>query len=854
MTARSTAALPLAALAGAAFYIQVAAPPRELPPRAAVDNDWFMLQRAFPRNDVPEGAFARAAAELRSLPAPAGPRSAAAWASAGPTNIGGRVTALAIHPTTPATVYATAAAGGVWKTTDAGATWTKVFSTTLSIGSLILHPSDPSTVLVGTGEANPGGVAIYPGDGLWRSTDAGGTWARIGLEQSGHIGRLAVHPSAPARYFAAALGRYRSRTQERGIYRTTDAGSTWQRVLFLNDTTGAADVIVDPGNPNRVIAAMWTRHRPITYSIIGGGSSALYLSNDAGATWAMITAGFPSQQPTLGRVSLNAARSNPAVVYALASNGTGVNGVYKSTDGGAGWTQVATGSAFSGEGQVWYNNVITVHPSNPDIVIAGMTDIYRSTSGGSTWSRIGTGIHVDHHAVEFDPLNPNRVISGNDGGVYTSTNLGTSWTQAPNLPISQFYAGTIDYTNPSRIYGGMQDNGTARTLTGALNDWQEIYGGDGFTVLVDPTNPNRIYAEYQNGGLAFSTNGGGSFQSGTSGISGTDRKNWHTPFVMDPSVPLTLYTGTQRVYRTTNGMAGWTAISGDLTRGANGRIGTLTTLAVARTDGQVIYTGADDGRVNVTTNGGASWTDISAGLPVRWVTRVTVDPDSANVAYVTLSGYLEDRFQAHIYRTADYGTTWVPLGGGLPDIPLNDVIVDPVARPFLYVATDAGVIYSSDGGGSWSMLGTGLPSVPVHDLTLHPPTRKLLASTHGRSQFLFDVGTVTGASAPRDGAPAAFTLAQNFPNPFNGGTVIPFSLEGAGAGGAQRVRLAVYDLLGREVAVLLDAAVGPGAHTARWDGRDADGRPAATGAYLYRLETGSEASRAALSRILVLLR
>jgi photosystem II stability/assembly factor-like uncharacterized protein len=517
-------------------------------------------------------------------------------------------------------------------------------------------------------------------------------------------------------------------------------------------------------------------------------------------------------------------------MYAVVSNGTGVMGVYKSTNSGDSWTTVST-STFGSEGQAWYNINIAVHSLDTNYVLTGFTNFYRSTNGGTTWTSSGTGMHVDHHAIAWDMTTPTRVVVGNDGGVFTSTTSGTSWVKSFNLPISQFYAGTVDFQLPQRHYGGTQDNGTPRTLTGSTNDWQSIYGGDGFYVLVDPTNSNRIYAESQNGGLGYSVNGGTSFSGGTTGIGASDRKNWCTPIAMDPNTPLTLYTGTHLLYRTTNGMQNWTVISGDLTRGPNGRIGTITTIDVAKSNANVIYVGTDDGKVSVTTNGGTNWIDITGTLPIRYVTRVTVDPDSANVMYVTLSGYLEDITTAHIYKTVNYGQTWAAIGGNLPNIPLNDVIVDPVYRPFLYVASDAGVMYSTNHGGTWNVLGTGLPLATVLDLTLHSPTRKLVAFTHGRSAFAIDLTGLTAVRLAGNGTPAAYKLEQNFPNPFNPTTVIRFGIPSNASG--LKTTLKVFDLRGSEIATLVDGSLKEGTYEITFDAR-----ALATGTYMYSLDAG----------------
>jgi photosystem II stability/assembly factor-like uncharacterized protein len=405
----------------------------------------------------------------------------------------------------------------------------------------------------------------------------------------------------------------------------------------------------------------------------------------------------------------------------------------------------------------WFGN-IRVDPNNPSKVFVMGLDVYRTTDGGNSWSYSSGSMHVDQHAMFIHPSNPNFIIAGNDGGVYKSTNGGTSWSFITQMPITQFYTCEVDYQYPFRLYGGSQDNSTMRTLTGSLNDYQIILGGDGFYVLVDYQNNNYIYAEYQYGSLNRSTNGGVSFTYATNGISSSDRSNWNSPLTMDPNNPAVLYFGTNHVYKTTNHAANWTSISPDLSNGVpSGNLvyGTVTTIAVSLSDPNVIYAGTDDGNIWVTLNGGISWTKVSDSLPVFWVTRVAVDPDNAMVAYAALSGYRNDEYLPHIFRTTDAGNTWSDISSDIPEAPVNDIIVDPDNTNILYAASDVGVFYSTDTGTSWNYLGDSLPVVPVTDLVLHNPTRTLVAATFGRSFYSIDVSDIvpveitsfTGASS-----------------------------------------------------------------------------------------------------------
>lgn len=380
--------------------------------------------------------------------------------------------------------------------------------------------------------------------------------------------------------------------------------------------------------------------------------------------------------------------------------------------------------------------------------------------------------------------------------------------------------------------GGAQDNSTLRTSSGNLDDWTDLFGGDGFYCLVDYTNSQNVYASGQNGGLGRSTNGGASFSSAISGLDRTFT-NWMTPYVMDKNNPQTLYCGTYKIHRTTNGMQSWTPISPDLANEHRELLGTITTVDVSRSDPNVIYCGTDDANVWVTTSGGSSWQKINTGLLRRWVTRVTVHPDSANVCYVALSGYKVDSTGSHIYRTTNYGLAWTSIKGNLPDAPINDVVIEPLDTRTLYIATDVGVMYTTNLGVEWNVLGGGFPtSVPCHDLTLHNPTRTLIVWTHGRSAFKITLPPPTDVSTT-DEKPMSFELLQNYPNPFNPSTKIGFKVSGIGF---RDVALKVHDVLGREVATLVNEQLAGGTHEVTFD---AGGL--ASGVYLYRLEVGGKA-------------
>ncbi|MBN3036704.1 MAG: hypothetical protein JW861_14055, partial [Bacteroidales bacterium] len=631
---------------------------------------------------------------------------------------------------------------------DGGQSWTPVFdeAASLSIGDIAIAPSDPGVIYAGTGEANAGGGSLtYDGIGIYCSGDGGDTWEYRGLPESRNIGRMAVHPADPFTVYVAAMGNLFSDTPERGIYKTTDGGATWHQSLFVSDSTGGIDVVIDPEHPDTVYAAMWERVRRPERRSYGGPTCGIYRSFNGGADWTELVNGLPSPSPNMGRIGIDICRSQPNVLYAIYADKSGYfEGVYKTSDFGGTWLQTNDGSlvnAYYSYG--WWFGRIAVDPADPQIAYVIGFDLYKTQNGGSSWSNVSAAdVHVDQHGLYIHPLNHQRLFLANDGGFYLSQNGAGTWDFINVLPVTQFYTCEVDYQHPERLYGGTQDNGTNRTLTGGTDDWENIYGGDGFYVLVDPVDNSYVYAEYQYGSFARSTNGGNSFSTAMNGIPSSDPKNWNTPVVFDPQDPAILYYGSNKVYRTTNHALSWSAVSPDLSSGpapSNLVYGTITTLAVSPADPDIIWAGTDDSNVWVTLDGGGTWQHVSGILPQRWVTRVAACPLDALTAFVTFSGYRYDEFLPHIFRTTDAGQTWSDISGDLPESPVNDIIPDPSDVNTLYAATDMGVYVTRDLGQSWQMLGSNLPLVPVCDLTLHQPTRKLVAGTYGRSMYTYDL-------------------------------------------------------------------------------------------------------------------
>jgi sortilin (neurotensin receptor 3) len=731
--------------------------PAALPTAVEVDHegdDAFLQARQAPGQTITAHDLSAAVQQANRLKQSREAPLANPWTLVGPTNIGGRITDIGPDPTLAGRVFVGTATGGLWKSTDGGVSLTQSWPDTYpqAIGAVTVAPN--GTVYVGTGEVNPGGGSLsYGGDGLYRSIDQGATWQLIGLQGSGTIGAIRVDPTNLNRIFVAVGGSLFVAGGVRGVYRTTDGGTTWQQVLApVNGFTGAADLIMDPTNPNRLFASMWEHHREWLCRCYAGPGSGIYRSIDGGNNWTRLsnvlvmtpgdTIGMASD-PLQARMGVAIAPSNPLRVYVTVGSWSQTStadrafrGFYRSDDGGD--TFVTMGTASPGGDTVWTSK-IWVDPVNQDTVYIAGVSLVSSTNGGLTWGSVSS-LHADHHAMAWDPTTPNRVYQGNDGGFYRSTANGAngSWVKATNQPFTQFYTVDVGEQDPTRLVGGTQDNGCIRSWNSSgvvTGSWTSYGCGDGLYTLIDYADQNRVYGCSQFGSCNRSTNAGNS-NSGF-GATTSARRNWQTPVVFDPNNPAIIYYGGNQLNRSTNNAAAFTAISPSLSNPASGTdpaypFGTLTTVSVAKTAPSTIYAGTDDAWLWGTADLGANWTRFTdPDLPDRWVTRVAADPTNANTVYATYSGYRNADNTAHVLRSIDGGTNWTDISGNLPGAPTQDVVVHPSGSP-IYVASDVGVFVASAGSTQWAALGTGLPLAPVNDIRYHAPTNTLYAATYGR--------------------------------------------------------------------------------------------------------------------------
>ena len=694
--------------------------------------EYFYRQRAYPLQRIRPNALQEARAAfaakwpsvVRAQRAQQAP-SAAGWVGFGPSPImqfgarnAGRVTAIALDPSNPARLFIGAAQGGVWRSDDGGANWTPLTDgeCSLAMGSLTVDPVVPTIVYAGTGEANLSADSYY-GCGVLRSTNGGATWTRLGAQVFGDvsISKILVDQATAGSQTSStvfASTAYNFAANCNGLFKSTNSGVTWTGVLG----GCVSDVVQDRSTPSTLYAAV--------------GFNGVYKSVNGGATWQPLPNGFPTLN--VGRIALAIAPSQPSILYAAvhSTSTNGLLGVFKSTDAGGAWSQV-TATGVSCNQQCWYDLVLVVDPTNPDLVYFGGVPLYRSIDGGATWAVISNGIHVDQHALVVDPQNPSILWAGNDGGMYRSADYGSTWADLNSgLSITQFYPGVSAFPGSGyQLLGGTQDNGTVEYDGSPA--WPQVFCCDGGFTAVNFQTPTTAFAECQwnsCGPYRRDAGSGGAFVAKSAGINFADPALFIPPLVMDPVNPQVLYFGTTTLYRTGDNGESWAANS----PGFGGRI---SAIAVAPSNTQTVYVGLQTGGVQLTPNSGLSWINITAGLPNRYVTDIAVDPADFHHAYVTVSGF----GSGHVFETVDFGTTWRDISGNLVDVPVNAIVRHP-GTGALYIGTDLGVLVSSDDGQTWGPSAPGLPNVAVLDLVFNSTTQTLYAGTHGRGVFAYNLG------------------------------------------------------------------------------------------------------------------
>ena len=688
----------------------------------------------------------------------------------GPAVGGGRVATVTGIPGNPNVYYIGAAGGGVWKTVDGGLSWKAIFEKqpTASIGAIALAPSNPNLVWVGTGESNPRNDVIT-GKGVFFSPDGGQSWKFMGLENTGSISQIVINPANPDIVYVGVLGHVWGQNPERGVYRTTDGGKNWQKVLYVNDKTGASDLVMDPTNPLVLFAGMWEYTRQPWMLSNGGENSGIYRSNDGGATWKKMTEGLP--KGVVGRIGLAVAPSNNNHVYALV-NAKNKGGLYDSNDLGDHWKLVSSDTRLIYRG--FYFTTLHVSPDSENHVYFESFNILESFDGGKTANIIGRQVHPDHHSMWIDPQDPKRLIEGNDGGVFISHDAGKTFRFLDNLPIEQFYMVATDGEKPYMLCGGLQDNngwcGPSNTLArGGISglEWFTSNGGDGEYVVPAGKKSDIIYASSQNGSIQRLNYKDGMSQSIRPYMHGVDdmapadlkyRFNWTSPIAVSPTDPKTVYIGGNVLFKSTDAGKNWTAISGDLTRNdktkqqsSGGLVeldlsgaetyDTLLSMAIYPQDEKVIWTGSDDGVVSVTKDGGKTWANVTPkGIP-EWgrLQQIEVSPFSPDTAYAAFDYHELDNNKPYVFKTHDGGKTWTAINKGLPDNdPARVVRENPNKKGMLVLGTDTGLFYSMNDGDSWTPIKSNFPTAAIYDIKFEKASKDLLVASHGRGLFVLD--------------------------------------------------------------------------------------------------------------------
>jgi photosystem II stability/assembly factor-like uncharacterized protein len=696
--------------------------------------------------------------------------SGLAWRPIGPALTSGRIGDVAIVPSNRSTWYVAASSGGVWKTTNAGTTWTSIFDDqgSYSIGCVTIDPKDPLVVWVGTGENNSQRSVGY-GDGVYRSVDGGKSWEKRGLEKSEHVAKIVVDPRDSKVVWVAAQGPLWKSGGERGLYRSTDGGSGWKRMLEVDADTGVTDFVVDPRNPDVLVAATYQRRRHVWTLVDGGPGSALHKSTDGGATWKKLENGLPKGE--IGRIGLAVPPAEPSWIYAVVEAAGKEGGFYRSTDFGASWEKRSDKVCGSPQ----YYQRLVADPKNPERVYLLDTLLQVTTDGGKSFSHVPERAkHVDDHALWIDPDDPAHLVNGCDGGLYESRDRGETWDFRGNLPVTQFYKVAVDQALPFyNVYGGTQDNfslgGPSRTITtnGIRNsDWFVTVGGDGFQTQVDPTNPDIVYSQYQNGGLVRFDRKSGEIVD-VQPWPEDDlplRWNWDSPLLISPHSPTRLWFGANRLFRSDDRGDSWRAVGPDLTRQIDrnrlpvmGRVrsvdsvaknastafyGNIFSIAESPKVEGLLYVGTDDGLVQVSENGGTSWRKVESfpGVPKESVVAdLVASTHDADVVYAAFDNHQMGDFAPYVLTSRDRGKSWTKITGELPERgTVYCLAEDPVKRELLFAGTEFGVFVSLDGGRKWVKLSGGMPTVAVRDLVIQARESDLVAGTFGRGIWVLD--------------------------------------------------------------------------------------------------------------------
>ncbi len=698
------------------------------------------------------------------------------WIPVGPVMNSARVESVQADPGMPGTIYVAFGSGNLWKTTNNGLTWKTIFEDkpSLGIGDIALAPSDPNIIYIGTGESlRKNRNLTMPGNGVYRSDDAGTTWTHLGLEDSWHIGEITVHPDNPDIVFVAVLGKFWTPSESKGIYRSIDGGKNWKRVLYVDENTRANDVVIAPGNPHIIYASMWENDLDSALmQSVYGPKSGIYKSEDGGDTWKRLSEGLP-QGPKIGRIGLAVSYQNPEKVYALIDNRNkkrpNIAEVYKTEDGGQSWQRSHHKelNIFSVIG--WYFADIYVNPKNDEEVFGLGVRLAHSTDGGKTCDLIGGKVehlqpsmaqtlHLDHCEMWVNPLNTRHLLLGNDGGLYQTYDKGKSWLHLNNIPTGEFYTVTLDNQNPYNIYGGTQDNSTvygpAKEWTTEKEDsWKYLWidawsGGDGCVTQVDPDDPNTVYWSAQEGAIRRKD------MAADSSIKIAPKRlplyeellkcHFVTPYFISPHNSKTLYHAGNYILKSADRGSNWELISSDLTASSDPMKISHATSAIAESKRQkgLLYAGTDRGAFWCTKDEGQNWIEYSKGLPNGYIRSISPSNFKLSRVYVAMTGINYDDLDKYLFVSENFGETWKSISSNLPNEPVNVILEDPFHENILYAGCYRGVLCSMDRGNTWYLLGRDMPAASIGDLRMQERERELVAATHGRGIYFVNLDPI----------------------------------------------------------------------------------------------------------------
>ncbi|MBI1267830.1 MAG: T9SS type A sorting domain-containing protein [Cryomorphaceae bacterium] len=718
------------------------------------------------------------------------------WRLDGPTNIGGRLNVITLHPDNEEVIFVGASSGGIFKSDDNGQNWIPIADSFehLAIADIVFAPSNANVLYVGTGDPNISGTP-HPGNGVYKSTDGGETWTNIGLSEGSIVSKIVVHPSNPDIVYVGMMGLPFERNNDRGLYKTTDGGDTWEQVLFLSDEAGITDLRINPENPDIVYAAGWNRIRNNQESLVTGDFARVFKTIDGGENWEMLTGGLPETPQS--RIGLEMSATNPNRLWAIVvGESFEVEGLYRTDDAGDTWTNIIA-NPFDLEGILggfgWYFGKVCVNPFDDNEVSILGVDMWTSFDNGQTWEMTVPPwyfyeVHADKHDMVYAPSG--NILLATDGGLYRTENHFASWDDIDDIPNTQFYKVAIDPFQSEVYTGGAQDNGTTTGNHTNLDDWSRDYGGDGFQCIYDPFDSELFYMETQYGNIVYSYNG--FVDQFTFGIEEDDRRNWSMPYVMSNFDNAEFITGTYRVYHMSDAPFGfWEPISFDLTDGNiyGSTFHNISAVEIDKYSGQTFYAGTTDGNV-WRGNAGGVWINITSGLPDRYVTSINTSKDSPQHVWVSHSGYKDNDNTAHLHLSTNGGTTWIDVTGDLPEQPINHVEV--LNDTIFFIATDFGVYHTINGGENWERIGNNMPRIPVFDLEVDTTNHRLVAGTFARSIWSFPTDSIF--TWPEDSGIYVDNPKKNrltiYPNPVNDRLHIS---------GIEQCDIEVYSMSGQKV-------------------------------------------------------